>query len=54
MRVWCKYCREYPARSRQGNRCIVVSSDRSIDSRPCEPRLTLAGRIRKLCGLKIG
>jgi hypothetical protein len=55
-RVWCRYCREYPARSRQpgSGMCVEAISGRSVDSRPCRPRLTLTGRVRKLLGLPIG
>ena len=39
-RVLCKDCLEYPARNRQpgSDLCISVASNRSLDSRPCEPR----------------
>ena len=54
--VWCRYCQEYPARSRQpgSGMCVQASSGRSMDSRPCRPRLTLAARLRKLLGRPIG
>ncbi len=55
-RVWCKYCSEYPRRSRQAGSgmCVEATSGRSLDSRPCEPKLTIAGRLRKLFGRPIG
>jgi hypothetical protein len=55
-RVWCRYCAEYPARSRQpgSGMCVAAASARSSDSRPCRPRLTLTGRVRKLFGRPIG
>lgn len=55
-RVWCRYCQEYPSRSRQpgSGMCVQAASGRSMDSRPCSPRLTLAGRLRKVLGLPIG
>ena len=39
-RVLCKDCLEYPARNRQpgSDLCISVASNRSLDSRPCQPR----------------
>jgi len=54
--VWCRYCKEYPARSKQpgSGMCVQAMSGRSMDSRPCRPRLTLAARMRKLLGLRIG
>lgn len=54
--VWCKYCAHYPDRNRQPGtgRCVSPASTRSPDSRPCVPKLTLAGRIRKLFGQPIG
>ena len=55
-RVWCRYCTEYPDRSKQpgSGMCVEATSGRSIDSRPCEPKLTPAGRFRKLFGMRIG
>jgi hypothetical protein len=55
-KVWCKYCVKYPERNRQPGTgmCVSPASNRSPDSRPCEPQLTLAGRIRKLLGRPIG
>jgi hypothetical protein len=55
-RVWCRYCGEYPARNKQpgSGMCVAASSTRSSDSRPCEPKVTLAGRMRRLLGMKIG
>lgn len=55
-RVWCRYCREYPARGRQpgSDMCVETTSGRSVDSRPCRPRLTFVARVRKLFGLRIG
>jgi hypothetical protein len=55
-RVWCRYCKEYPARSKQpgSGMCVQATTGRSVDSRPCVPRLTLAARLRKLLGLAIG
>jgi len=54
--VWCRYCTEYPARSRQpgSGMCMESTSGRSVDSRPCVPKLTVAGRLRKLFGMRIG
>jgi hypothetical protein len=54
--VWCRYCTEYPARSRQpgSGMCVAANSGRSIDSRPCAPKLTLTARLRKLFGRPIG
>jgi hypothetical protein len=54
--VWCRYCKEYPARSKQpgSGMCVQATSGRSMDSRQCRPRLTLAARVRKLMGLRIG
>lgn len=55
-RVWCRNCKEYPARSRQAgsDMCVQAASGRSVDSRPCSPRLTFAARIRKIFGRRIG
>ncbi len=53
--IWCKYCKEYPVRRRQpGSNLCIEGQGRSIDARPCEPRLTAAGRVRKLLRLPIG
>ena len=54
--VWCRYCSEYPARSRQpgSGMCMESNSGRSVDSRPCTPELTLTGRLRKVFGMRIG
>jgi hypothetical protein len=55
-RVWCRYCTEYPARSKQpgSGMCVEATSGRSLDSRPCEPKLTASGRLRRLFGMRIG
>ncbi|MDA3937619.1 MAG: hypothetical protein PF636_12360 [Actinomycetota bacterium] len=55
-RVWCKYCVYYPERNRHvgsGN-CIDTVSTRSTDSRACQPRLTVAGKLRRMVGMRIG
>lgn len=53
--VWCKYCKEYPVRRRQpGSNLCIEGQGRSIDARPCQPRLTLAGHIRKSLHMPIG
>ena len=40
-KVRCSDCLNYPAWHRQpgSDMCISVASDRSLESRPCEPRL---------------
>jgi len=53
--IWCKYCKEYPARRRQpGSNLCIEGAGRSIDARLCQPRLTATGAVRKALHLPIG
>ncbi|MDZ4180687.1 MAG: hypothetical protein U1E29_15890 [Coriobacteriia bacterium] len=45
--VHCKDCLDYPAWHRQpgSSMCISAASNRSLKSRPCEPRLRARARL---------